>query len=176
MNHPELVIDLREEHELLEKMIVSSDKTYEIINIPSRHIFSNITWINRETEKRPVWLICASGRRSQEIKNKYFPKNDGIKSSNNGLNFDINNKIVDKSINSNHITIKYGEGGFGIQQYMQLAFTFMLIIVLSFFYFNVKRNISIVIILSMIIFILGQSFTKSCMLSKIIPKSVFVPK
>ena len=85
MTLPELIIDLREEHELLESRLISPDGTYEIINIPSRHIFANIGWISKQTEKRPVWFICASGRRSQAIKEHYFGRNDGIKSSEGGL-------------------------------------------------------------------------------------------
>lgn len=173
MTTPELVIDLREEHELLEEMLVSPDGKYEIVNIPSRHIFANVSWINHQTEKRPVWLICASGRRSQAIKDKYFPKNDGIKSSNGGLSFGFD-KTIGESVNGDHITIKYGQGGFGIQQYMQIAFSGMLVVALSLVYFNVKRNISLAIILAMIVSVLGQTFTKSCMLGKILPKSVFI--
>lgn len=172
---PELVIDLREEHELLEKILISPHGKYEIINIPSRHIFANVSWINRQTEKRPVWLICASGRRSQEIKDKYFPKNDGIKSSIGGLTFSNGDGNKNsESVDGDHITIKYGQGGFGIQQYMQIAFAGMLVVALSLVYFNVKRNISLFIILAMIVAVLGQTFTKNCMLSKILPKSVFV--
>lgn len=175
MTTPELVIDLREEHELLDEKIVSTDGTYEIVNIPSRHIFANLDWINKQTEKRPVWLLCASGRRSQAIKDKYFSSNDGIKSSYAGLAFGFG-KEIGEHIDGGHVTIVKGRGGYGIQQLMQLAFASMLIIVMTLVFFNVRRDIVLSVTGLMIIMVLGQVFTKSCLLGKIVPKSVFTPK
>lgn len=175
MSLPELVIDLREEHEQLSEKIVSPDGTYEIINIPSRHIFSNIEWINKQSEKRPVWLICATGRRSQAIKDKYFASNDGIKSSHAGLSFGFD-KIKAPSVDMGHIFTKKGKGGFGIQQLMQLAFAFMLSVIILMIYFNIKKEIILIVVGAMIVMVLGQVFTKSCLLGKVVPKSIFVPK
>ena len=76
---PELIIDIREEFELLEKKIVPTTTKYEVVNIPSRHIFANIEWIRKQSELRPVWIICASEGEAA-IKDQYFPRNDGIKS------------------------------------------------------------------------------------------------
>ena len=179
MTLPELVIDLREEHELLEKRLVptanGSDAAYEIVNIPSRHIFANVDWITQQTSKRPVWLICASGRRSQSIKDKYFASNDGIKSSNGGLTFG-DGKQHSPSIDASRVTVVEGSGGFGIQQLMQLAFACMLSVLVVCVFFGVRRDVIIGLGGVMIATVLGQAFTKSCLLGKIVPKSVFVPK
>lgn len=178
MTIPELVIDLREEHELLDKLVVPMPNTeimYEIVNIPSRHIFANVEWIAKQTEKRPVWLLCASGRRSQEIKDKYFATNDGIKSSNGGLSFGFGKSVGD-SVNGDYITTVKGRGGFGIQQIMQLAFACMLSVIVILVFFNVRRDVVLAVGGLMIAAVLGQVFTRSCLLGKVVPKSVFVPK
>jgi rhodanese-related sulfurtransferase len=147
MTLPELVIDLREEHELLEKKLVSNGNSnrYEIVNIPSRHIFANVDWIKKQTEKRPVWLICASGRRSQAIKDQYFATNDGIKSSVGGLTFGFD-KQVGESVDAEHISIQTGEGGLGMQQYMQVAFAMMLLVSALLVYFKMSRSTTLAVI------------------------------
>jgi hypothetical protein len=182
---PELIIDIREEFELLEKKIVPTTAKYEVVNIPSRHIFANTEWIRKQSELRPVWIICASGRRSQAIKDQYFPRNDGIKSSQSGIKiiydseqFDklIQNHDSTKSVDNKYLRIEYGEGGLGMQQYMQLAFSAMLIVCGGLVYMNVNKNFILVAIVAMIVFVLGQTYTKSCLLGKMIPKSIFVSK
>lgn len=182
MKHQELIIDLREEHELLQSLLVSKNinSEYEIINIPSRHIFANIDWINHQTELRPVWLICASGRRSLSIKKKYFAKNDGIKSSEGGV------KLVQmggceqgnngESVKGCELKLNYGAGGFGMQQYMQLVFAAMLAIVAVLLHFNVKKHVLMMVVGAMIVMVLAQALTKSCLLGNMVEKSVFVPK
>ena len=175
MTLPELIIDLREEHELLEKKLVNNGNRYEIVNIPSRHIFANVDWIKKQTEKRPVWLICASGRRSQAIKDQYFATNDGIKSSVGGLSFGFD-KQVGESVDAEHISIQYGEGGLGMQQYMQVAFAMMLLVPALLVYFKASRLTILAVIGALIVIVLSQTFTKSCLLGKIVPKSVFVAK
>lgn len=178
MTLPELVIDLREEHELLSEIVVpvSGDDTYEVVNIPSRHIFANVDWVKKQTEKRPVWLLCASGRRSQAIKEQYFASNDGIKSSHGGLSFGFGDKPLGSSVDAAHITVVKGKGGFGIQQIMQLAFACMLSVIVILAFFNVRRDVMLAVGGLMIAAVLGQVFTRSCLLGKVVPKSVFVPK
>lgn len=183
---PELIIDIREEHELLEKKIVPVNQKYEVINIPSRHIFSNTEWIRKQSEMRPVWIICASGRRSKAIKDQYFPRNDGIKSSENGIKNIYDYEDTDKpnnnldmttsvDANANNLRIEYGKGGLGMQQYMQLAFSAMLVLCGVLVYMNVSKNIVLVCISVMVVFVVGQTYTQSCLLGKIIPKSTFIP-
>lgn len=183
MTLPELVIDLREEHELLEKKLVgngngnSNNSKYEIVNIPSRHIFANVDWIKKQTEKRPVWLICASGRRSQAIKDQYFATNDGIKSSAGGLSFGFDTQqSAGESVDADHISIQQGEGGLGMQQYMQVAFAAMLLVPALLMYFKASRLTILAVLGALIFAVLSQTFTKSCLLGKIVPKSVFVAK
>ena len=179
MTLPELVIDLREEHELLESRLISPDRTYEIINIPSRHIFSNVGWISKETEKRPVWLICASGMRSQAIKDQYFGRNDGIKSSEGGLKLlgvracVIGNRSGSgtASVDPSRIEVQSGTGGYGIQQIMQMMFALMLSIITIAIFFGLKREYLLVICGVMLAGVIGQLVTKSFLLGKIVPKS-----
>lgn len=171
MTLPELVIDLREEHELLESRLVSQDGVYEIINIPSRHIFSNVDWITKQTMKRPVWLICASGRRSQAVKEQYFGSNDGIKSSDNGLKFGSGGVSVDPS----HITVQHGRGGFGIQQIMQMMFAVMLSVITISIFFGLKREYLLLLCGVMLTAVVGQLWMKSCVLGKLLPKAEFLP-
>jgi hypothetical protein len=174
MTLPELVIDLREEHELLESRLVSQGGTYEIINIPSRHIFANVDWINKQTEKQPVWLICASGRRSQAIKEQYFGRNDGIRSSEGGLKFGSGSENM--SVDSSRIEVLSGRGGYGIQQIMQMLFALMLSVITTAIFFCLKREYLLVLCGVMLFSVIGQLVTKSCVLGKLVPKSEFVIK
>ena len=176
MTLPELVIDLREEHELLESRLISPDRTYEIINIPSRHIFANVGWISKQTEKRPVWLICASGKRSQAIKEQYFGRNDGIKSSESGLKLLGGNgsRIGTVSVDPSRIEVQSGTGGYGIQQIMQMMFALMLSVITIAIFFGLKREYLLVICGVMLAGVIGQLVTKSCLLGKLVPKSEFV--
>ena len=176
MTLPELVIDLREEHELLESRLISPYRTYEIINIPSRHIFANVGWISKQTEKRPVWLICASGRRSQAIKEQYFGRNDGIKSSEGGLKLLGGNRggSGTVSVDQSRIEVQYGTGGYGIQQIMQMMFALMLSVITIAIFFGLKREYLLVICGVMLAGVIGQLVTKSCLLGKLVPKSEFV--
>lgn len=171
MTLPELVIDIREEHELLGSRLVSHDGAYEIINIPSRHIFANVDWITKQTEKRPVWLICASGRRSTAVKEQYFGRNDGIKSSDNGLKIGSGGVSLDPS----HITVQKGKGGFGIQQIMQMAFAFMLAVIMTAIFVGLRREYLMLLCGVMLAAVVGQLATKSCVLGKVIPKFTFTP-
>lgn len=181
MTLPELVIDLREEHELLESRLVSPDGTYEIINIPSRHIFANVGWISKQTEKRPVWLICASGRRSQAIKEQYFGRNDGIKSSEGGLKLLSGSGSGNGnrsgsgtvSVDPSRIEVQSGTGGYGIQQIMQMMFALMLSVITLAIFFGLKRENLLLMCGTMVAAVVGQLVTKSCLLGKLVPKSEF---
>ena len=184
MTLPELVIDLREEHELLENRLVSPDGTYEIINIPSRHIFANVKWISKKTEKRPVWLICASGMRSQAIKDQYFGRNDGIKSSEGGLKL-LGVRVCaigngnrsgsgTVSVDPSRIKVQSGKGGYGIQQIMQMMFALMLSVITIAIFFGLKREYLLVMCGVILAGVVGQLVTKSCLLGKLVPKSEFV--
>jgi rhodanese-related sulfurtransferase len=182
---PELVVDLREEHELLENRLVSPgnrlvspSETYEIINIPSRHIFANVDWISKQTEKRPVWLICASGRRSQAIKEQYFGRNDGIKSSEGGMKLLGGNKDgkgrENVSVDPSRIEVQSGTGGYGIQQIMQMMFALMISVITISIFFGLKREYLLLMCGAMLAGVVGQLVTKSCLLGKLVPKHEFI--
>lgn len=171
----ELIIDIREENELLAISIKpKDDHNIEIISIPSRFIFANVSWIRKQSQTKRVWILCASSRRSDEIKQKYFPNDKMIVSSKGGINiFKDKTKLTNDGthIDVDKIKLNVGKGGLSIQQYMQLLFILILssILMISYYYkCNYRLNIFISVI---IIFIVYQLISGSCLLSRVIPKS-----
>ena len=72
------IIDLREENELGKSRIISRNNNVTVISIPSRHIFANKEFIINLSNQGKVYLLCRSGNRSLQIKNKYFKNNKNI--------------------------------------------------------------------------------------------------
>lgn len=174
-----LIVDLREEHELLSVRLTpaSADTHVNIVNIPSRSIFANVDWLLRQSAKMPVWLICASGRRSNSIKERYFPQNDGIKSVQAGVqDIGVKENASFGEFPVERVVKQQGQGGLGIQQYMQFAFVAMLTIVGCVIWFAPKKNYALAIIAAFGIGVLSQAVTKSCLMSKMLPKSDFRAK
>ncbi len=153
------IIDLREEHELKEIRYISLDPNIAIICSPARTIFANKEIIKEINKNDKVYLMCRSGNRSGKIKELYFKDDNNIISLENGLN-DIERFNID--------TIKEG-GGYGMQQYMQFIFACIIIITIIGIYKDISKKYLIGGLLLFIIFILYQIFSKSCILSKIIP-------
>lgn len=151
------LIDIRDEHELLDVRFVSNNIELFIVNIPGRVIFANKEWIEKKSEESQIFILCRTGNRSSKIKNKYFKNNNNISSI--GLDslkeFDI-------------ITIK-GKGGFGIQQYIQLIFSIIILGIIISIYLNVPKLYLLIGLLVFLIFIIYQVFSKSCLMSKVIP-------
>lgn len=176
MSNDILIVDIREEHELLSSRLIPLDSNVNIINIPSRNLFSNVEWINSQSAKMPVWLICASGNRSKSMKELYFSNNDGIKSVDEGINYLQNGKASSPNdFPVERVVKQNGTGGFGLQQYIQLAFSIMLLLALVIVYLTPNRVYALVFIGTLFIIVLGQALSKSCMMSKFIPKSRFIP-
>jgi rhodanese-related sulfurtransferase len=167
MDYKEIWIDIRDEHEVAETQIVApttSTRTDNndilVMNIPSRNIFANVEWIDRITQKGvKITLICRSGSRSKKVKDLYFSNNDNITSLDNGI---ANPNIKLKPINTK------SNLGLGLQQILQLVFTTILlfILIISFYtQIDVVRYTLAVIIM----FILYQVISKSCLIGKYVP-------
>jgi rhodanese-related sulfurtransferase len=155
--YKEIWIDIRDEHELAESQIMSPNDETLVINIPSRNIFANVEWI-KSVEKNgvKVTLICRTANRSQNVKKLYFSTNENIISLDGGIS---NPDITIKKLNSL---------GFGIQQILQLVFVIILtcILVASFYLQINKLRYTI---MGVIIFILYQIVSKSCLIGKYVP-------
>ena len=123
MNFDKMYIDIRDEHELLEKYIVSTNEKVFVVSIPMRVIFANVEWIQRQ--KCDVVILCRSGSRAQNVKNEYFLNNTNIIVLDGGIN-GMDQKMPD------NLKIVRGLGGFGQQQYLQLMFAVILTLVLLF--------------------------------------------
>jgi len=100
-----LIIDIREEFELLGKQMHSFDPSIFVLNIPMRSIFANIDWINELSQSHNMYIICRSGERAVRVKNKYFKDNKNIISLEGGVNkLEVNNIFGDK------LKFIYGKG------------------------------------------------------------------
>jgi rhodanese-related sulfurtransferase len=170
METKEIWIDIRDEHEVAETQIIApmtststDNNDILVMNIPSRNIFANVEWMERITQKGvKITLICRSASRSKKVKDLYFSNNDNITSLDNGI---ANPNIKLKKINTK------SNFGLGLQQILQIVFTTILlfILIISFYtQINVVRYTLVVII----IFILYQVITKSCLIGKYVPLQV----
>jgi len=155
------IIDLREENELGKSRIKSRNNNVTVISIPSRHIFANKEFITNLSNQGKVYLLCRSGNRSLQIKNKYFKNNENITSIDNGL------KALEQF--GDNIEIIKGSSGLGMQQYMQIVFAFIIIGTIIAIFMNVKKIYVLIALTLFLLFILYQIFSSSCILSKIIP-------
>ncbi|ARF09895.1 hypothetical protein Indivirus_5_18 [Indivirus ILV1] len=162
----EILIDLREEFELLNMYLISTDKSLLIVNIPMRSIFSNVEWISTISTKNNIYLMCRSSVRSKKVKDKYFKNNNNIKSIDGGIK-----KIEMNKLFRNRIKIIKGDGGFGLQQYMQLAFIIMLFLVLVLLYLGVDTRYVEIFIIILILFIIYQLYIQSCWIGSMVPLS-----
>ena len=157
-----IIIDIREEFELLETQIKSKDETLLVMNIPMRAIFANKAWISNVSKFIPIYLMCRSGNRSGKIKNKYFKNNNNVKSVDGGLK---------TNLFKNKIQIVKGKGGIGLQQYIQLAFVCMMSIILLLLYLDIDKKYVMGLIAAFVLFITYQVYTKGCLISSLIPLS-----
>jgi len=170
-----LVVDLREEHELLSSRLFGRDSKVAILNIPSRSIFANVDYLISHSAKMPVWLICASGRRSKAIKERYFPQNDGIKSVPIGIqDIGVKENASFGEFPVERVVKQDGQGGLGIQQVMQYAFVAMLILIGCIVWFAPEKHYTLAVITLLVVGILSQAVTKSCLMSRLLPKNDFI--
>ncbi len=161
INNNIIVIDIRDEHELNEKYLDTTNLDIKLINIPSRNIKFNKDYIVNLSESNKVYIVCKSGNRSSKIKELYFKNNKNIISLEGGIE-NINKLDTD-------IEIKKGDNKYGMNQYMQIIFMCILLFITLLIYLNVDKKIILSILILIIFFIYYQIYTKSCILSKIVP-------
>ncbi len=159
MESKNIIIDIREEHELLENKLEPKDNSTIVFNIPMRHIGFNKDLIKSLSKNIKVYITCKSGNRSGKVKNLYFAKNKNIYSVEGGYK------------NVENVNIIKSSGGLGLMQYMQTVFVLILISILTMHYYQVSNNKIIGFIVFVLLFILYQLVTKSCIMSKILPLS-----
>lgn len=171
------IIDIREEHEILEERIISTSTTTSTIVscIPMKFIKWNQSLINHLTNNNKdtiIYIICRSSNRSNTIKNKYFKENSNVISIEGGVqglkqNQELQQQLeVQVQINTDKNIFQT----FSIQQYMQMLFAILLSITLILLVLQVKPMYIIYWLMSIILFIIYQLVTKSCILSQIINK------
>ena len=171
-----LVVDLREEHELLSSRLLGNDSKIEILNIPSRSIFANIDYLVAQSAKMPVWLICASGRRSKAVKERYFSNNNEIKSVPVGVqDIEVKENASFGEFPVERVVKQKGSGGLGIQQMIQYAFVAMLLLVGLAVWFVPKKQYAVAIIFLLAIGVGSQAVTKSCLMNRLLPTNDFTP-
>jgi rhodanese-related sulfurtransferase len=169
MDYKEIWIDIRDEHEVAETQIIAPTTSTStgtdnndilVMNIPSRNIFANVEWMERITQKGiKITLICRSASRSKKVKDLYFANNENITSLDNG----ISNPIIKlKPINTK------SNFGLGLQQILQIMFTTILLFILI---ISFCRQIEFIryTLAVIIMFILYQVISKSCLIGKYVP-------
>lgn len=155
-----IILDVREESELKEKHLETDSVELEIINIPMRHIQFNIPYIKRLADNGKVYLMCKSGTRANKVKNKYFSNNDNVVTLDGGIT-----KIKDSEFKDDVKEISSGKkSNLGMQQYMQIMFMFIMII--AFVLIIYDQRYAMLYVMIVIVMILYQLFTKSCVLGK----------
>ena len=166
MDNKEIWIDIRDEHEVAENQIIAPTSTSTgnnniiVMNIPSRNIFANVEWMEGITQKGvKITLICRSASRSKKVKDLYFSNNDNIMSLDNGI---ANPNVKLKSMNTK------SNFGLGLQQILQIIFTTILLIILMISFYT-KIEVVRYILAVIIIFILYQVLSKSCLVGKYVP-------
>jgi rhodanese-related sulfurtransferase len=158
MDYKEVWIDIRDEHEVAENQIISPNNSDVLVtNIPSRNIFANVEWMTQKGVK--ITLICRSGSRSKKVKDLYFLNNNNITSLDNGI---ANPKIKLKPNNTK------SNLGLGLQQILQLVFTTILLFILIISFYTTIEVLRYVLTV-IIMFILYQVISKSCLIGKYVP-------
>lgn len=166
-----VIIDLREEFELRDSHMESTDTSVLIVNIPMRAIFANKKWISFISETNTIYLICRSGVRSNKIKEKYFLENTNVISVDGGIKQLTHTDNVDHILHQYKINIVKTNGGLGLQQYMQIAFIAMLFMILILIYMDIDRTYLMITVGSFMTFIMYQIYSQSCLISSMIPLS-----
>lgn len=155
-----IIIDVREESELKEMHLETDSVELEIINIPMRHIQFNIPYINRLADNGKVYLMCKSGVRASKVKNKYFSNNDNVVTLEGGIT-----KIKDSEFKDDvEEKVSGKKSNLGMQQYMQIMFMFIMVI--AFVLIIYDQRYAMLYVMIVIVMILYQLFTKSCVLGK----------
>lgn len=154
-----IIIDIREEYELKEIKLKPINENVNIINIPMRHIQFNLDYLNNLSKNGKLFILCKSGKRAGMVKNKYFEDNENIEVLEGGV-MKLNDEEIEK--------VEGKKTKLGMQQYMQIMFLLIMILSLCLVFYN--KFFGIIFIICVIIMILYQLLTKSCVLGKIMMK------
>lgn len=166
-----LIVDLREETELLDVQLKSNTSAVDIVNIPTRSIFANLDFINKKAnELEMVYLMCRSGCRSQKVKNKYFPSNPRVQLLEGGWK---NPQVLQSSIK---VINRSSISNMSPQQYMQMVIVLFLVSAIAMNQFDVNKTYVSLYLGAMAAFILYQILTKDCLMTSMIPLSSITPK
>ena len=163
-----LVIDIREETELLDVHLESENPLIDIINIPERNIFANVDYINKLSEKYSlIYLICKTGERSDGVKKRYFSTSSAIRSYQGGWkDLELRKEKIKIDVIHNYSLLNMGP-----QQYMQFIIVLFLISMIGMNIWNISIIYINLCLALMAGFILFQVFTKSCLVTSVIPLS-----
>jgi len=162
-----LIIDIREEQEILDRQLVSTDGNVVIVNIPTRSIFANVDFINQLSgEFQTLFIVCRSNRRATRVKNKYFAENPKILTLDGGINAIMNG---DSPINGLQVIDTSSLFNLAPQQYMQTVIVAFLCGVVLLNYKEVDRKYISGALLAFAGFIAYQVITKDCTLTRVIP-------
>ena len=112
-----------------------------------------------------VYLICRSGRRSQQVKDKYFAKKEKIQSYDGGW------KELEKKSNDVIVNHTYSLQNMSPQQYMQTVIVFFMLSVIALLYFNIEKKYAMILLGVFALFISHQVLTKDCLMTQMIPLS-----
>jgi rhodanese-related sulfurtransferase len=162
-----LIIDIREEQELLDYQIVSKNGSTIIINIPTRSIFANVDFINQLSGQfDAVFIVCRTNRRAKEVKNRYFSENPKILTLEGGWKAIMagNSPIPGLDVIDNSSLLNLAP-----QQYMQSVIVAFLCGVVLLNYKEVDRKYISGLLLAFAGFIAYQVLTKDCTLTRVIP-------
>jgi rhodanese-related sulfurtransferase len=162
----QILIDIREEFELLEKHLKSNNENLLIFNIPMRSIFANKDVINELSQTNEIYIMCRTGCRSNKVKKLYFEENNNVISLDGGIN-----GITENPEWKDKVQLVLGKGGFGVQQYIQITFVLILFVLLILIHMDVKKLHMEIIIASIILFLTYQILSKGCLISSMIPLS-----
>ncbi len=162
-----LIIDIREEQEVLDYQLITTKNDIVIINIPTRNIFSNVDFINQLSEQfNTIFIVCKSDKRAARVKNKYFVENPRILTLDGGIN-----SIIDENIPGIHVIDNHSLLNLAPQQYMQTVIVIFLCILVVLNYIEIDRIYINGALLAFAVFIAYQIITKNCKMSSIISLS-----
>lgn len=163
-----LIIDVREEQELLDHHLVSKDGSTVIVNIPTRNIFANVDFINQlSSQFESVFIVCRTNKRAQKLKDKYFsenPKIDTIRGGWKGIIKGNVGQVRGLEVVDNNSLLNLAP-----QQYMQSVIVAFLCGVVLLNYKEVDRKYISGLLLGFAGFIAYQVLTKDCLMTGMIP-------
>jgi rhodanese-related sulfurtransferase len=159
----DIIIDIREEHELKRERIGGIQDNYVVYHIPQRFIGFNEKWIKEYSKKEKVYILCKSGKRAKKIKDTYFKNEPNVIVLDGGID-NLQTYFGDIQIQKNESKFHFAP-----QQYMMMMFILILIVILYLHYSSIPKIIFYSFILFVIFFILIQILTRSCLLTRFIP-------